>query len=110
MAEKEGAWNLDFLKQLPQPYLKTSIMREDENLYLVKSYGHLFSATWNPNWGKYKIEENMKSLGFKKNLTYLEDIGNQMYQAMNIFCWVLVYPDFVGGYLNLFLPSSLPPF
>lgn len=49
----------------------------------------------------------MKFLGFKKSLTYLEDIGNQMYQIISIFCQVWVYPDFVSDYLNLFLPSFL---
>lgn len=48
----------------------------------------------------------MKFLGFKKNLTYLKDIGNQMYQIINIFCQALVSSDFVSVYLNL----SLPPF
>ena len=48
----------------------------------------------------------MKFLGFKKNLTYLKDIGNQMYQIINIFCQALVSSDFVSVYFNL----SLPPF
>ena len=48
----------------------------------------------------------MNFLGFKKNLTYLKDIGNQMYQIINIFCQALVSSDFVSVYLNL----SLPPF
>lgn len=48
----------------------------------------------------------MKFLGFKKNLTYLKDIGNQRYQIINIFCQALVYSDFVSDYLNL----SLSPF
>lgn len=49
----------------------------------------------------------MKFLGFKKSLTYLEDIDNQKYQIISIFCQALVYPDFVSDYLNLFLPSFL---
>lgn len=48
----------------------------------------------------------MKFLGFRKNLIFLKDIGNQMYQIINLFCQALVYSDFVSDYLNL----SLPPF